>query len=1175
MPRPLLRLLALLAAAPAAAADLFVAPDGVNDNAPGRGRSLASPYRTIDYAADRATPGATVHIRGGVYRETITPAVSGTAQAPITFRPWQNEEVVVTGLDPIVPGANGAGQWQADTGGVFRIQLSAAYGSDSGWGKERQTGCQVFVDGVAFAEARWPDAPTPMGINRVHAAAASFGSRTLVSGDNTYTFIYGAPGLGAFPAGAWTGGLVVYAAGANWYRRAATIDAHTAAGDASEIRFTVTPYNPSPNRENPQAGDPFFLMGRRAALDSPGEAYFDTLAGPAPGGGLDGPRHTLYLRLPGDASPAGRQVEMRRRGFALLLDGVSHLRFENLRLLAGRIKATNTTASLVFSGLTVDYGAYTWAEELGDDYNNVLLEGAGHQFLDGLVRFSTGHGIRVRRGSGHLVRNTVIHDCFLDAIALHPQSGEVTVEHCTVFDTGTAGISADARPSRVLRSHGQRNALFATDIATLNAGSNIGDSLGSEWAWNWMHDALGVRDDTKNWYGTPAIRLDAGFSGDGPSNYLIHHNLVWNTTQPETSIALWALRFDQTNSGAAKIRLYNNTTAQGIGLIETFAAPASIGGFDLRNNLSVLGLTLQHSSTTAQGRLELTDAVLLHNFFPNRTIVNNPTPPHLNNRRDAAGFSSSTYPEGFLLRPDSAAIDAGAVIPGITDGHLGAAPDVGALESGLPLFIPGAKLRLADLAELRLVARPSPGGLQLLLHGLPRGRSLPDSFRLRVGDSAPLAASAQLFDLPNSRVGALFQAGPSALPGGLSREVRFSLDGLAYATTASALDLPPPALVRAAFADGSGGGSPDRFPGAAGEGWAGPWSASSLIAATVPDSPALSAGSGRHLRAARTGGSGSASQEGVFRAWNTTVLPDATPFRLAFDFRAEFAEGAFNATGDNYTIALNNLSGATPGNHSTIYLRAFGAASGPLAAREWGVFNGVPGATTGYDINRFRPTGLVLRPGVTYRFTLDVHQGSAAGQTAFGRTVGTYDVTISDGVRSVTVTGSGFRSASYAAGPWIGVTAQQDFSQDNLAFSLDDLALAPLPSPLALWRAQHFAPALLADPSLEPTRWGPLADPDGDGLPNLLEYALDQDPLVPASEPNVRITNIAPALSLSFLRARAELTYIVEASSTLAPGSWTVIATNPGAVSLTVPVAVTDTVAVSTESRRFLRLRVQ
>jgi hypothetical protein len=39
----------------------------------------------------------------------------------------------------------------------------------------------------------------------------------------------------------------------------------------------------------------------------------------------------------------------------------------------------------------------------------------------------------------------------------------------------------------------------------------------------------------------------------------------------------------------------------------------------------------------------------------------------------------------FSLKANSAAIDAGAVLPGVTDGYTGRAPDLGALEFGLPL----------------------------------------------------------------------------------------------------------------------------------------------------------------------------------------------------------------------------------------------------------------------------------------------------------------------------------------------------------------------------------------------------------------------------------------------------------------------------------------------------------
>jgi hypothetical protein len=39
----------------------------------------------------------------------------------------------------------------------------------------------------------------------------------------------------------------------------------------------------------------------------------------------------------------------------------------------------------------------------------------------------------------------------------------------------------------------------------------------------------------------------------------------------------------------------------------------------------------------------------------------------------------------FRLKPGSAAVDKGVIIPQVTDGYAGAAPDLGALELGQPL----------------------------------------------------------------------------------------------------------------------------------------------------------------------------------------------------------------------------------------------------------------------------------------------------------------------------------------------------------------------------------------------------------------------------------------------------------------------------------------------------------
>ena len=49
----------------------------------------------------------------------------------------------------------------------------------------------------------------------------------------------------------------------------------------------------------------------------------------------------------------------------------------------------------------------------------------------------------------------------------------------------------------------------------------------------------------------------------------------------------------------------------------------------------------------------------------------------------------------FSLVPGATAIDAGMILPGITDGYTGNAPDLGALESGRPAPIYGPR-PLAD-----------------------------------------------------------------------------------------------------------------------------------------------------------------------------------------------------------------------------------------------------------------------------------------------------------------------------------------------------------------------------------------------------------------------------------------------------------------------------------------------
>lgn len=133
--------------------------------------------------------------------------------------------------------------------------------------------------------------------------------------------------------------------------------------------------------------------------------------------------------------------------------------------------------------------------------------------------------------------------------------------------------------------------------------------------------------------------------------------------------------------------------------------------------------------------------------------------------------------------------------------------------------------------------------------------------------------------------------------------------------------------------------------------------------------------------------------------------------------------------------------------------------------------------------------------------------------------------------------------------------------------------------PFDAWRHARFDSAQLADATVS----GAEADPDADGLANLLEYALAAEPLAvdAASRRPASGLDAEGRLTLTYLHAagRADLGYAVEWTADLAAGGWQ---SGPAVVTETARVAAEDgeLVTVRAETtpavapRQFLRLRV-
>ena len=115
----------------------------------------------------------------------------------------------------------------------------------------------------------------------------------------------------------------------------------------------------------------------------------------------------------------------------------------------------------------------------------------------------------------------------------------------------------------------------------------------------------------------------------------------------------------------------------------------------------------------------------------------------------------------------------------------------------------------------------------------------------------------------------------------------------------------------------------------------------------------------------------------------------------------------------------------------------------------------------------------------------------------------------------------------------------------------------------------------------------PPADPDGDGLRNLIEYTINSAPKLPIA-PGIASAFAGNELTLSFNRNSnaTDVTIVIEASTNLNSGSWTPVAQKAGAVPWSVasgiqvsdgnsgPVTVTDAFSTAQGTQRYLRMKV-
>jgi len=485
--------------------DYYVAADGSDGNT---GRSLAAPFRTIQRAADVLNDGDTCYIRGGLYREEVHPAHSGSPGLPITFEPYNNEAVTISGADPIEG-------WTRHSGSIYAAPMDWDMAP---WAPGEN---QVFVDGAMMIEARWPNTSHT---NLLDPTVAIAQSAIYDRNSEPRTGAFFNAGTEHFPEDYWKGCLVnMQADGAGWAWTSGKVTGNR--GGELDFEFYGNWYI----KPDVQQYFPYFLWGKFEALDSPTEWYLDTNSA------------TLYLWAPDGADPDTHLVEAKRRKYAFYLMDRSYITIRNIRMFANTIKCTDNS-HCVLDGLDARYlSHYTWKTQ--DNSNSRMrttglrMDGDQHQVLNCRLAYSAGNGI-VLLGDDNVVSNCVIHDVdyagtYNAGIYLQRCGGHEIVWN-TIYNTGRSAIHhGSARSLKILHNHLYNAGMLAWDLGVTYLYNT--DAAGTELAYNLIHD-------------NRAEFCNNGIHIDGyVTNMYVHHNAVWGCTN--------AIR----GHDPAQVRIHNNT----------------------------------------------------------------------------------------------------------------------------------------------------------------------------------------------------------------------------------------------------------------------------------------------------------------------------------------------------------------------------------------------------------------------------------------------------------------------------------------------------------------------------------------------------------------------------------------------------------------------------------------
>ena len=367
-------------------------------------------------------------------------------------------------------------------------------------------------------------------------------------------------------------------------------------------------------------GGVFAVTGGRQMPDAPREWRYDEQA------------KTLYARFPDGATPATMPVSAKRRRLAFDLAKRSFIQVRGFEVKAATLSLAHAEHCLVQS-LYAHHISHTrggrTAGGIGAD--GIEVSGTGNTIRDCEIAYTVGSGV-VLGGTRNAVINCHIHHtdyfgCY--GCPIKTSGAQHLVSHNTIHDTGRDGLQYGGRANVIQFNHIYRVGLLTQDLGITYRGGT--DAGGTELHHNWFHDNLASASAS-------GLYLD-----NYTYNFLIHHNVIWNI--PGLALHL--------NRPSGYNLALNNTI---------FGKVRHWGRWPGEETDGMFGDALANNLVTGEMKML----------------------PEVRRSHNLAKFPLWADAEGWRAAANvpAAAVDAGKVIPGITDGFVGEAPDLGAYEAG-------------------------------------------------------------------------------------------------------------------------------------------------------------------------------------------------------------------------------------------------------------------------------------------------------------------------------------------------------------------------------------------------------------------------------------------------------------------------------------------------------------